>query len=368
MAFTLNREALARELSLLNNAADKKGAIPILAFMLIQVEGQSARLTATDLDVFVITKIAAEGGAWSGCIPFRQLHDFVRLLDKTIESVMFTPKESRVEVKAARSKMTLPFEELDRFPQPDKQPTRSIKLDGAWLIPALEAAIVSASDGERYAGDLPGVYIECEDGSLAVVATDKHRLTVSEIPHEAEAFKLFLPRPAVAALAKMEAGELVIAHNESIAHVTAGDRVLIARLLVSRFPNWRMIIPKSFKYSVQALTAEIQTAIRRASVTLDRRTTTNGTITESIRLRFSREALHVETAESDKGQSDEHVEIQSNLNGDELLIGMKRSYFVDALSNVGEQVEISFNDENAAMRVKSLNSDNVVNIVAPCRV
>lgn len=366
--FTLNRESLAHELSLLSNAAEKKGTIPILAFLLIEFEGKTAKLTATDLDVFLITRIEAQGEAWSGCVPFKQLHEFVRYLDKSVEAVTFTPKESRIEVKAARSKMVLPIESVDRFPQPDKQPEQSITLDGGWLIPALEAAIVSASVDKDYTGDLPGAYVECANGSLAVVATDKHRLTVSEMPYEANPFKLFLPRPAVAILCKMEAGEITVAHNESVAHITTGARVVIARLLTALFPQWRLVIPKEFKYSVQALTAEIQAAIRRASVTLNRRDTASGSVAEAIHLRFSRESLQVETAESDKGQSEESVNIQSNLNGDSILIGVNKNYLVDALGNVGEQVEISFNDALAQMRVKPLNSDNLTNIVMPCRI
>lgn len=365
--FTLNREVLGRELSLLSHAAERKGTIPILGFMLIEFDGHSAKVTATDLDVFLITRFAGEGEAWNGCVPFRQLHDFVRLLDKSVEAVTFTPKESRIDIKAARSKMTLPIEPVDRFPRPDKQPDQSITLDGKWLIRALEAAIVSAA-AETSAMDLSGVYVECAEGALAVVSTDRNRLTASEIPFESTPFKLFLPRPVVTALSKMEVTGLTIGYNESVAHITAGDRVLIARLITAQFPSWRMVIPKEFKYSAQALTAEIQSAIRRASVTLDRRSTTSGQVTESIRLRFSRAELYVETAESDRGQSEESIEIESNLNGTETLIGMNRDYLVAALSNVGEQVQICFNDELSQVRLRPLNSDSVTNIVMPCRL
>lgn len=220
---------------------------------------------------------------------------------------------------------------------------------------------VSAADESDHLS-LAGVRLECEGNTLTIVATDQHRLSYTEMPLPTADFGLFLPRAAVSAIAKLEANNLTLSFNENVACIVAGHRELTTRLLVGQFPNWRMILPKDSKYSVRGPVEQIQNAVRTASVTLD------GKTREAIHLLFSKETLTAQTAETDRGYSEETVEVDSNMNGESVLVGFNKQYLSDALTGIGNQVEISLTDSLKAMKFKPLNSDDVIHIVMPCRV
>lgn len=361
MAFKLKREILAQELSILSAATEKKGTIPILSTVLIEIKNQRARLTCSDCDLFLTTEVDADGEDWNGCVPFRELFGFVRFLDKSAEFVAFSLEDTRITAKAGKSKIKLPLYLAESFPRPEKASTQKIAIDGKWLSAALSRVIVSAADESDHLS-LAGVKLECADNKLTLVATDQYRLSYTEAPLQCAAFDLFLPRLAVIAIMKLETDEIILSFNENVAHIVAGSRELVSRLLTGQFPNWRLILPKSPKYVMNGPTEQIQDAIRRASVTLD------GKAREAIHLRFSKQSLTVKTAETDKGYSEDTVDVESNMNGESVIAGFNKQYLSDALSGIGDQVEISFTDALGQMKFKPLNSDEVIRIVAPCRI
>ena len=81
MEFTVSRADLVRELNLSQGVVEKKTTIPILSNVLVETDGDSIHLTATDLELGIRcscpAKVKKTGG---GTIPARRLLDYVRLL------------------------------------------------------------------------------------------------------------------------------------------------------------------------------------------------------------------------------------------------------------------------------------------------
>src|SRR6185503_6806174 len=82
MQFSVSKNALLRELNLLQGIVEKKSTIPILSNVLIETASESSiSLVATDLDVSLQTECLAES-ATKGLIVLqaRKLFDIVRNL------------------------------------------------------------------------------------------------------------------------------------------------------------------------------------------------------------------------------------------------------------------------------------------------
>ena len=81
MRFSVQREALLRPLQQVVGVVERRQTLPVLANVLIRVEGDSASFTTTDLEVELSARMAVDS-AESGeiTVPARKLFDIVRAL------------------------------------------------------------------------------------------------------------------------------------------------------------------------------------------------------------------------------------------------------------------------------------------------
>lgn len=362
---TVNRKELATELSLLSSVAETKNTIPVLLNALLDFNGSALKLVATDLDVTLIAEIEATGDAWAGCVPLRDFAKLARLFSG--DEIKLSPDRSRLQILWGRSKHQLPVVEALNFPDVQMQPKSEPVTFGADILKAMSRCLSSILRGHD---TLSGVLVEYKDSELSIVSTDKHRLSASEFPFEAGGdFSVVLPGKAVSVIVKTFDGDMVFSYDENKVSFQQGSRTLISRLLAGQFPNWRMVLPKNLKHHAEALTAEVQDAVRRAMITAEERTLSDGSkARDAIRLILTRDSLTVKTLETDKGMSEEVVDIQSSLNGDSVLVGLNADYLLDALSSVGEQVKIGFTDGSGVIQLQPLNNDSFRHVIMPVRV
>jgi DNA polymerase-3 subunit beta len=82
MKFSLNRESLLKPLLLVSGAVERKSTLPILGNILFDVSGQSLTLTATDLELEMVssTQIDNQGDDGKITIPARKLLDICKSL------------------------------------------------------------------------------------------------------------------------------------------------------------------------------------------------------------------------------------------------------------------------------------------------
>jgi len=105
MEFTVSRADLVRELNLSQGVVEKKTTIPILSNVLVEADGDTIRLTATDLELGIRcscpARVKKSGG---GTIPARRLLDYVRLLPDSDVQVKIQENHWRVWCAVARER------------------------------------------------------------------------------------------------------------------------------------------------------------------------------------------------------------------------------------------------------------------------
>lgn len=337
MTFIVSRQQLATELSLLSSAGERKITMPILAHVRFDFEDNKVKLTATDLDVTLITELPCKAKEKSFCAPLKQLNQLVKLLEGN--EVQITPKaNNRHEIKCGKSKHTLVGAAVDTWPSIDRVTNDSqVTLDGKMLREALKRLLPCVTTEEsRYI--LQGVQFESKDGVLSIAATDSHRLGVFNIPC-AQKFSVLVPSLGMSALADLDAETIYMKSDDSRVEFSDGTRTLISRLLVGQFPNWRMIIPNEIPYKVNLQSKSLSGAIKRAGVTRDSYHKVGvGTVSGRVKLTLNSDSVIVETEESDKGASQEPVEAKSNLNGNPIEVGFNPDYLEDFLRHVDGEI------------------------------
>lgn len=319
MTFICNRKALLDELALLSTVAEPKTTLPILAFIRFEFDGARLVLTVSNIDVSIVTEVEAQGEEWSGCLPSAQLYALVKLL--VDETLTFTLKDERMEVRAGRARHKLPIMSATDFPMIEGLQGEGFNLSLPLLSKMISATAFSALPlvDHLKPSDMKftGLSIRAVGGTLEVGASQKVVTGIAETAVDVPDFALLLPQKAIVALQRLDGETVTIRHSTNLAEFTARPRRLVARQLMGVFPQWRQFVPE-YPWAVTLSSAELQAAIRRATVTMG---TDNAVGYEPMKATFDKESVLIETRGGDKGKSDEMVATQSNLNGDALSIG-----------------------------------------------
>jgi DNA polymerase-3 subunit beta len=116
----------------------------------------------------------------------------------------------------------------------------TVTVDGAELAAALRRVVRAASPDE---GPLSGVLLDCADGAVTVVATDRYWLALWDVPvgEPGGDRRTFVPSAAAAELAEQLARRVTASLTVSATSVRVEDTELAAG--PDRFPAYRLILP-----------------------------------------------------------------------------------------------------------------------------
>ena len=118
MKFSMERAALLKAVSRAQSVVERRNTIPILANVLIEAEGDTVHFRATDLDIEVVDKDAAQvERAGATTVSAVTLHEIVRKLpDGALVTLSEDGAAGRLTVEAGRSNFSLATLPKEDFP------------------------------------------------------------------------------------------------------------------------------------------------------------------------------------------------------------------------------------------------------------
>lgn len=364
--FTVNRAALAAELTILQSAAELKTTIPVLACVLMEM-GERLQLTVTDCMTTAHSEIAAVGEPWSGCVPLKPLSALVRLFGDEDEVKLIPKTNGRVEVRWGESKHLLPTFAANEFPVLDQVgESQQFEVNGDALRVGLKRVLPSVS-AEEGRWQMQGVNFEWGAGLLRLVSTMGHCLSVAELAVDSDAeLKVLVPTVAANALLRLD-GDAAINVAANHVSIACGSRVVISSLLAGTFPSWEAMIPIN-PHHVEFNAAQMLTALKRVAVTREERYKVGvGTLLSGVRLDFFNDRIKITTNVNDKGESEELVAATSNLNGDSIAMGMNPDYLTDFLSQA-ETVRCEIKDSGSQILLIAVGDTSFRHVIVPMRL
>jgi DNA polymerase-3 subunit beta len=370
MEFTVSRADLVRELNLSQGVVEKKTTIPILSNVLVEADGDRIHLTATDLELGIRcscpARVKKSGG---GTIPARRLLDYVRLLPDGDVQVKIQ-ENHWASLVCGRSRTRIAGMSRESFPELPQMPEALAEIPIGVLASMISKTIFAISTEEsRFT--LNGALLVLKKGTLIMVATDSHRLSmvesVGELPGVNAAYRALLPRKAMQELQKL-AGEAspdaVVRFSGDDNHLffQLGERLLLSRKLTGNFPDYERVLPKEQPNSVTLEREELRGAIERVSQFSDERS-------RAIRVRVGSNEVKVHSSVSETGESEESIPV--TYDGTAVEIGFNAQYMLDFLRAVGEpQVSFLFKDPNSAgeLRPAGEKPQNYRYVIMPMRI
>jgi len=358
MEFSVAKSALLDELSTTQGVVERKTTIPILSNLLVEARGSQLAITATDLELSVRTsceaKIKKEG---AGTIPAKKLLELVRLLPEGEIKVKLLDNHW-VEIVSDRKKYKLVGMAKENFPALPAMPHTLLTIPAA-IIASLIAKTKFAISMEESRYTLNGGLLILRPDTLAMVATDGHRLAVAETDHKLAGMnaelKVLVPKKAMDEVEKLAntAGsdaQVEFAKDESHLFFQVGHRLLISRILTGQFPNYEAVLPRDNNKHVVIERAELTDAVRRVSQLADQRS-------HAVKFAVSKEGVEISASSPEYGEARESIE--KEYKGDPIAIGFNSSYMLDFLSAAADgPISIELKDEQSAGQMRPLADES----------
>src|SRR4051812_19017618 len=364
MEVALDRDAFLKGLQMVQNIVEPRQTLPILANVLLESDGETIRLTATDLEVgarvTVPARVAAKGAI---TISARKLAEIVKELPASTLTLK-VGENAAVSLRCGGVSYKLIGLAPDDFPPVvPASPAAWLTLDAKALREMLTHTSFAVSHDEtRYA--LNGVLFVIQPKEMRVVATDGHRLAIATrgLAQTATPVTGIVPRKAVSeiqrALGAGEEVQLAITENQFVLQMP--NFVMTARLIEGQFPNYEAVIPKNHPGKLVISRAALTAALRRVSVMAEERN-------KPVKMTLAPAALRVTASSQDMGEAEETMDI--DYAGEEVSIGFNSRYLLDAIGAVEhEQIVLEFKDALSPGIIRSASDEGYCCVIMPMRI
>ncbi|EGQ9193877.1 DNA polymerase III subunit beta [Vibrio parahaemolyticus] len=366
MKFTIERSHLIKPLQQVSGALGGRPTLPILGNLLIKVEENVLSMTATDLEVELVSKVTLEGDFEAGSItvPSRKFLDICRgLPDDAI--ITFALEGDRVQVRSGRSRFSLATLPANDFPNiEDWQSEVEVSLSQADLRTLIDKTQFSmANQDVRYY--LNGMLFEIDGTTLRSVATDGHRMAVSQTQLGADFAQkqIIVPRKGVQELVKlMDAPEqpAVLQIGSSNVRAEVNNFIFTSKLVDGRFPDYRRVLPQHTNKTLIASCDELRQAFSRAAILSNEKF-------RGVRVNLAGSEMRITANNPEQEEAEEMLDVI--FEGDPIEIGFNVSYVLDVLNTLRcEKVQVSMSDANASALIENADDDSAMYVVMPIRL
>lgn len=349
MRFTVSSTLLSSRLNTLSKVINSKNSLPILDCFLFQVEDGQLTVIASDNENTMSCQILLDESDSNGqfCIANRTMLEAMKELAEqpvTIDVNMDTMQTNIVYMNGIYNVVSMPADEYPR-PLEMNDDSRKITMESKILAENINRSIFATAQDELRPV-MNGIYFDLKPESLAIVASDGHKLvrnTIFNITSEEPAAFILPKKPAnlLKNVLGKDDSEVVIAFDDRNAKITFADGSLTCRLIEGRYPNYNSVIPQN---NANHLTIDRKVMLGALKRVLPFASETS----QLVRLRIENGRIEISSEDIDfaKGAREESI---CEYNGMPMSIGFKGTTLTEVLNNLdSEEIVLQLADPNRA--------------------
>ena len=366
MKFTCHKNVILKEIAIAQDIISSRNSLSILSNVLLEADNGTLKIKATDLKVSFETQIPVDvSQAGSTTVFCDKFLGIIRSLpDGDVE---FNLTDGRLLINPLFGKINFQLKSItsDKFPEiKEIEDDKYFELPQSSLIDMISQTVFSVSDDEtRYF--MNGVYLEHEEGTLSMVATDGRRLSFikKDLSTEIKDFDaVIIPTKILHLIKKLSSGEgnLYLAVSEKTIFVKFDNQKLSSNLIEGQFPNYNRVIPEHQEFNINVNKHDLIEALRRVSLLVEQKS-------RRIYMTFSTGTITLNSEESEIGVAKE--EISCDYEGDGLTVALNYLYLLEPLKVIEEkEITIKFTEANKAISIISVPEKDYFHIVMPMQL
>lgn len=369
---TVKTSSLLKVVKAAARVCNLKSPLESMRNIRVLIGGDRVEIAATDLDVTIIDEVEAKIDG-EGCGFLAQPKHLAALLgevkdeDLTLNVKGGDAPECTLITRTGRFTIAvMPTQGYPSLPTEDAD----IAVDGMSMAEAIQhVAFAASTDASR--PNLNGVLIHSlDDGIMRCVATDGHRLALSERKVGAPVLDPFiLPNAAVKTVEQVLTTTGVpvrigFSREERIA-LSAGTTRVYVRLIDLRFPDYKTVIPDNPTIVVSVDRLNAIDALKRVALLMSDRT-------KAVVLNVGPDEMRLSTKNADLGSAEDAIGVKwifGDENNKKASVSANIRYIRDVLSAVGvERVKFYIKDALTPVLIRPVEGGDDSFVIMPIRV
>ena len=369
------QEKILAALQSVSGIVERRHTLPILANVLIRKNGPALELITSDLEIQIRTtaELGGDEGSYAITVGAKKLGDILKSLPGD-QTVSLTANQNKLTLQGGKSRFTLQTLPAEDFPlvqeAADFGPAFSIPQKTLKMLISQVHFAMAVHDIRYY---LNGILFVAEGKTLTLVATDGHRLALSQATLDVEMPKqeVILPRKTVLELQRLlkddgkgkdgeeeQLIEMRFAGNQ--AKFSFGGLEFVTKLVEGKFPDYNRVIPKNHKNHITLGRATLLASLQRAAILTSEKF-------KGVRMNFAPGLLGIASSNAEQEEAKEELEI--DYGGDSFEIGFNVGYLMDVLANMSQDmVTVSLQDANSSALITNPEYEGFKYVVMPMRI
>ena len=339
MKFTINRLELLKKLRNVQLAISNKTTIPILAGLKLEVTKTDLKITGSNSDISIESKIFVDDEnanleiEETGSIVLHPARFVADIINKLPDELFTFEVNTQLQASISSTNSFFTINALDAasYPYlPEIDTSESFTLPVLLLKRVIEQTVIAVSKHESRP-ILTGVNFTIKDGQLKAVATDSHRLSQRIIPVDVPedlSFQIVIPGNSLTELSKIltddiEEVSVAIADNQIL--FMTEDTHFYSRLLEGNYPQTDQLIPAESTTQIEVDVQTLKGAVGRTSLL------SHAGKNNVVKLAVENGTLQLTSNSPEVGYVEEDVPFVS-MNGENMDISFNPDYLRDALN------------------------------------
>ncbi|WP_416442665.1 DNA polymerase III subunit beta [Leeuwenhoekiella sp. A16] len=331
MKFIVSSSYLLKQLQVLGGVINNSNTLPILDNFLFELDGNSLKVSASDLETTMISTLEVESqDSGSIAVPAKLLLDTLKTFPE--QPLTFVAEDNNtIEISSNHGKYALAYASGEEFP-------KAVELDdpSAVTIPSdvLATAIsntIFATGNDDLRPVMSGVFFQFASDGLTFVATDAHKLVkyTREDVTASQTAEFIMPKKPLNLLKSILAtsdSEILVEYNDSNAKFAFENVELLCRLIDGKYPNYEAVIPKENPNKLIIDRNQFLNSVRRVSIFSNK-------TTHQIRLKIAGAELNISAEDIDYSNKAEE-RLTCDYQGDDMQIGFNSRFLIEMLNNL----------------------------------
>lgn len=371
MKVSVSQQQLAHGLGMVSRAVSPRSTLPVLANILVATDEGRLRLSATNLELGISCWIGAQiGEEGAVTVPARTFSDLINTLPNEMVHLELNQATQTLNIRCGMSNTDIKGIDAQEFPpMPVVDLRDGISLNVADFKEMIQQVAFAASTDE-VRPVLQGVSTNLNENSAVLAATDGFRISVrkAELSQPvARPVSAIIPARALMELARIatdgdQVVTMVLPPGRGQVVFRLKDSELISQLIEGNFPDFRAIIPRSFKVNTILATGAFLKACRQAEIIARE---SNYVIRLNIQPGDDQPGKVEITAQSEETGSSENS-VDATVEGDSLIIAFNVRFLREVLEVIKTpNVILMTNANNNPAMIQPVGDENFQHVIMP---
>lgn len=353
MKIICTRDNLRLGITRTERSVGKNPTLPILGNILLEAENGLLKMSSTNLEIgvsnFIRAKIEREGKI---TVPATVFSGLIHNLKD--EQITLELESQNLKVTSANFESKLRTIPADDFPLiPKVEEGRILETSGKKLAEAIRRVLPSVATMETKL-ELTGICFTISSGKISLAATDGYRLAekiINTSSKEEEGLSFIAPSRSVQEVERLfgeEEGNVKIIISESQIAFQKEDLYFVSRLIEGQYPDYKQIIPESFKAKVKISKTELINSLKLAGIF-------SLTQTKDIKIKLEDDKIALHAVSGELGEH--HAILAADVEGEKIEVSFNHQFLQDGLNSIPEEdIIFSLNGSESPSMIRGIDN------------